>query len=217
MIIFFIKISEGEAMKDVRMRYRRPIFGKCYNDADYPVRYTEGGVNYRCPYYMRWYGMITRCYSEKFHRIYPAYVGCSVCDDWLYFSKFKAWMELQDWEGKQIDKDLLIEGNKVYSPNACIFVSEALNKSLVTRKLHRGLYPLGVTKDKKAYSPSLSGVRLGNEPTPYAAHRKWQSAKVKSLQDLRSQQDNDLVLEGIDRIILKIETDIENNRITETL
>jgi len=36
-------------------------------------------------------------------------------------------MERQDWEGKHLDKDILIPGNKIYSPDRCIFVSSLIN------------------------------------------------------------------------------------------
>jgi hypothetical protein len=39
-------------------------------------------------------------------------------------------METQDWVGKQIDKDLLLSGNKCYSPDTCVFISPQLNKFL---------------------------------------------------------------------------------------
>lgn len=48
--------------------------------------------------------------------------GCSVCEEWLTFSNFKRWMEQQDYEGKALDKDLLVSQNKTYSSETCVFV-----------------------------------------------------------------------------------------------
>jgi hypothetical protein len=31
--------------------------------------------------------------------------GCSVSDDWKYFSNFKLWMEKQDWGRKHLDDE----------------------------------------------------------------------------------------------------------------
>lgn len=204
-------------LEDVKIRPRRKIFGECINDAGYPVRYTLDGVNYRCPFYMRWYGIITRCYSKPFLVKNPAYKGCSVCEEWKIFSNFKAWMEKQDWVGKQIDKDLLVEGNKVYSPETCIFISETLNKTLVTRKLHRSLLGLGVIKDKNCYAAQCQGKRLGSYRTTLLAHKAWQKCKISSLEKLIELESDIRVIKGINRIINKIKDDLSNDRFTDSL
>jgi hypothetical protein len=101
------------------MRRKNKLFGVALNDADYPV-VKHGLVNgkvritWRCPYYTRWYGMIRRCYQDKFTSRNIKYSECSVCDEWLTFMNFKVWMHNQDWKGKELDKDLICIGNKVY-------------------------------------------------------------------------------------------------------
>lgn len=97
------------------------------NNADYPVKPRN---NKQCPYHRVWSNMISRCYSDSYRARFSAYIGCSVVDDWLTFSNFKTWMEQQDWEGKQLDKDLLKEGNKVYGPDTCVFITRQLNTFL---------------------------------------------------------------------------------------
>ena len=42
-----------------------------------------------------------------------------------------------------LDKDILIKGNKIYSPNTCIFVPERINKLFTKRQNDRGKYPIG--------------------------------------------------------------------------
>lgn len=117
----------------MKTKNKRLVYGVGNNDADYVVEKREeigyvGGKRRRklmwvCPYYQTWKDMIKRCYSTKCQEKFPTYKGCSVSADWHTFSNFKAWMEKQNWEGKQLDKDILIEGNKVYSPETCVFVS----------------------------------------------------------------------------------------------
>ena len=117
------------------------VYGVGINDADYRVQenkcYTNNlgkratEVLWRCPYYDRWYGMIRRCYSERELSRFPTYKGCSVCEEWLTFSNFKSWMEQQDWEGKHLDKDLLIYKNKVYSSETCVFVDYKVNLFII--------------------------------------------------------------------------------------
>ena len=77
--------------------------------------------------------MLQRCYSESHLVRQPTYKGCSVCEEWLTFSNFKSWMEQQDWEGKQLDKDLLVYKNKIYSPETCVFVSSVINSFFVEK------------------------------------------------------------------------------------
>ena len=71
--------------------------------------------------------MIKRCYDKNTQIKRPSYIGCSVCEDWLTFSNFKAWMETQDWKGKYLDKDILKSDNRIYGPDRCVFVSNRIN------------------------------------------------------------------------------------------
>ncbi len=108
---------------------RSGVCGIGINDADYKVLPRVNGKQLICPYYQRWVSMIKRCYSEKTQERQPTYKGCTVCDEWLTFSNFKVWMEKQDWRGKQLDKDVIMSGNKVYSPDYCSFITQKENKA----------------------------------------------------------------------------------------
>lgn len=93
-------------------------------------------------------------------------------------------MEKQDYEGKCLDKDILVQGNKIYSPDTCVFVSANLNKLLISSLIKRGDYPLGVSWHKVAnkFTSSVTvlgvGKHLGYFKTPQKAHRAWQKAKL---------------------------------------
>lgn len=91
----------------------------------------ENGRSVKCPHRVTWESMITRCYSEKHRSKYRAYEGCTVDERWRLFSQFKEWRESQDWQDKQLDKDLLFEGNRVYGPDTCAMISRSLNAFLV--------------------------------------------------------------------------------------
>lgn len=82
----------------------------------------EHGSAYQC-----WKGILERCYSPEYHKKQPTYVGCSVCNDWLNFQNFATWYEDNYVEGYQIDKDIRVEGNKVYGPEYCQFVTQEKN------------------------------------------------------------------------------------------
>ena len=100
---------------------------------------------WRCPYYDRWYKMVTRCYSPKLQTKFQTYKGCSVCDEWKYFSNFKKWMMTQDWEGKDLDKDFLVKGNKKYSPETCVFMHHRVNSFVTDSGVARGECLIGAS------------------------------------------------------------------------
>jgi len=134
------------------------IYGVGINDADYQVQPRTNKISHVCPFYSRWQDMLKRCYSKKLHKKQPTYSDCTVCNEWMLFSAFKEWMNTQDWKGKELDKDLLIKGNKVYSPSTCIFVSRQINSLTGSVSSRRGKYPRGVTfaKDKNKFRAACS-------------------------------------------------------------
>lgn len=176
------------------------VYGVGINDADYVTqkKITVNGKQievWACPFYKKWQGMLRRCYDPQEHAKHPSYLGCSVCDEWLSFSAFKAWMERQDWQGKHLDKDILVNGNKLYSPATCVFVSESVNKFLTEQKRNAGSLPLGVslvadTKKYRAQCCNLRGVRihLGCYSTPAEAHQAWLRKKHELACQLAAEQ-----------------------------
>lgn len=126
------------------MGVKRLIKGFGVNDANYPVLKIVDGVRIRCPYYQTWVRMIDRCYSKIVHLDHPTYSKCTIDKTWSKFSVFKSWMEKQDWEGKQLDKDVLVSGNNVYGPDTCLFVSRAVNMFMVDREDSLRELPHGV-------------------------------------------------------------------------
>lgn len=115
------------------------VYGVGINDADYQV--SKG--SWRCPFYKHWKNMLARCYSPAFQRNQPLYVGCTVDPRWHRFSHFKSWMETQDWEGKQLDKDRKVSGNKVYGPDTCQWLTRKENvqaRSITKYAMYKGFW-----------------------------------------------------------------------------
>lgn len=184
------------------------VFGFGINDADYNVYKMEGGAGYqrvvwRCPFYARWHGMLGRCYDSKRRKKAKSYEGCSVIKEWLRFSIFKAWMETQDWEGKQLDKDILVQGNRVYGPDTCVFVDVKTNNFFLERTAARGEYPIGVSLYKRTglYRASASSpdgsIILGNFDNPEDAHDAWLSYKLEQARKLAKEQADPRVADAI--------------------
>lgn len=180
------------------------VHGVGINDAGYNIRTIVGGVAVNCPFYRTWSEMLCRCYSG--YPRYRTYEGVTVCNEWLTFSNFRGWMEQQDWEGKQLDKDIL--GGDTYSPDTCVFITGELNKALLLSNGSRGAYPLGVhfhiAKDR--YHATIKRdnktVHLGYFATAKEAHVAWQKAKIESLRALLPALSDDRVHKAIsDRIV----------------
>lgn len=195
------------------------VCGIGINDADYTVKKTINYVMTVCPYYRKWDSMINRCYSlpSQNRKSGSMYNDCYVCDEWLIFSNFKSWMEQQDWEGKELDKDLLVENNKVYSPDICCFVPKHINIFLTISKKKASGLPIGVSikyptdKRVKIYKSSISvGGKLkslGVYLTKIEAHRAWQKQKIVQVKDLINSELNLVVKQGLNRVLLKLERD----------
>lgn len=77
--------------------------------------------------YNTWRNILKRCYCEKTQVKQPTYIGCSVDTIWHEFQSFAEWFDKNHIEGYHLDKDIKIKGNKVYSPETCIFVSRNEN------------------------------------------------------------------------------------------
>lgn len=161
------------------------VFGVGFNDSVQPIRPIVNGKQVPSPHYQAWKGMLRRCYSQKEHLRYPSYAGCTAWIGWHKFSEFKSWMDTQDWDGKELDKDLLVPGNKVYSPETCLFVSSQVNLFLVDGASRRGGFMLGAYLDKRTgkFRSSCNNPftrtqeYLGTFSTEISAHLAWKVRK----------------------------------------
>lgn len=138
-----------------------------------PSIYGVGIVGYESPYfngrilkeYALWKEMIRRCYDESFKTKHTSYDKCCVSDNFKHLSYFKEWCGKQvgfdndDWH---LDKDILLKGNKIYSEDTCVFVPRIINQAVVTNKLNRGKFLIGVHQDRRE-GRFLSCMSIGGE------------------------------------------------------
>lgn len=141
--------------------------------------------------YLVWLGMFQRCYNKRHQKIYPSYKGCTVDEIWHNFQVFAEWFTDNYIEGFVLDKDILVKGNKIYSPETCCFVPQEINQMLVKRNKSRGKYPLGVYKNKDSNKfvalVSIGKSRqkhLGIFNTPEEAFKAYKKAKEDLIKDL---------------------------------
>jgi hypothetical protein len=190
------------------MKQPRLLYGVGINDYEYKVSASEivngkSKITWVCHYYSTWSGMLERCYSKKYQLYRPSYQGCSVCPEWIHFSVFRAWMVEQSWAGLNLDKDILIPGNKMYSPEACAFVSAMTNNFLISREACRGDYPIGVSLRRKKFvarcrNPFTKKVEhLGHFTCPNKAHEAWRTRKHELAIELAKMQSDKRVANAL--------------------
>lgn len=199
----------------MKPKTKKLVCGVGNNDAGYVTRkfettgYVDGKrkrkLVWRCAYYQTWKSMIERCYSDKCQERYPTYKNCTVSDNWLTFSVFKSWMEKQDWEGEHLDKDLLFEGNKIYSPETCVFVSPMVNTFTIDCGAARGEWMIGVIWCKAAgkfksqcRNPFTSEKEyLGYFTCEVEAHAAWRKRKLELAKELAAEQEDPRVAKAL--------------------
>lgn len=134
--------------------------------------------------------MLERCYSKEFHKTHPTYKDCEVCEEWLNFQNFATWYidnyYVVENQTMCLDKDILYKGNKIYSPDTCIFVPQEINTLFVKRNKSRGKYPIGVyySKEKNKYRSMLGKTHLGYFDTPEGAFNVYKKAKERHIKEI---------------------------------
>lgn len=185
----------------------RLVQGYGLNDADYAVvEHSFDNLNksykiiWRCPFYKTWADMLRRCYGTNKP---PSYSLASVCEEWHTFSRFREWMASQHWKDKTLDKDLLVQGNKVYSPATCVFVTKEVNGFLTERKSSGSHLPVGVNLDSytSRYKATIrSGgayITIGRFDTPEEAHSAWLAYKLELAKELAGRQSDAKVAKAL--------------------
>jgi hypothetical protein len=111
------------------------------------------------------------------------------------FQNFAEWCQTQanytsvDNKGNyyQLDKDILVPGNKIYGPDTCCFIPAALNKLFSRGNNKTNKYLLGTCLEPKsgkfvAHVTGLSELKsgyIGIYKDEMDAHRAWQLGKIE--------------------------------------
>lgn len=128
---------------------------------------------------------------------HPAYLDCTV--EWRGEVDFRTWAVKQigfSEEGWELDKDILVKGNRVYGPDTCVFVPSELNVVLsgCYKAKRRGPYPIGVcfnkgsgtfvaqmNKEYGSLDKYLGSFRTVEEA--FACYKEAKEAKIRRLAD----------------------------------
>lgn len=179
------------------MSNRKLIHGVGLNDANFVVNPTINDKVIIEPSYQTWVSMILRAYSAKFQIKQPTYKNVSVCDEWLTFSNFRKWWLIAYKQGYHLDKDILSDGDKIYSPETCIYIPQWLNNFITARCNLRGKYKIGVylDKEKGKYRSKCSNPitkrseHLGYFENELDAHNAWLTRKLDLAFELKPEMD----------------------------
>lgn len=149
--------------------------------------------------YRRWSSMLKRCYNENWKRSSPTYAGCTVSNEFKSFQSFMKWAVNQvgfDSDNFQLDKDILIKGNKEYSVSSCCFVPGIINMAVIKSC---STLPQGVNYEslRGSYRATVGmygkPVQIGRYDTPeeaFCGYKYFKEAYVKQLAlDYKSELD----------------------------
>ena len=182
-----------EDIRNTRLGCHTPKKGnrtKSYNEGvlDIDFSCTTDKITFKA--YKIFGAMFRRCNSPVGTKHNPAYHDCDICEDWHFFSNFLRWFKENYVEGYALDKDILVKGNRVYSPDTCCFVPIEINSLLTNRRNHRRLV-VGVSETKSGrfaahYSKKGKLVHLGTFKTKeeaFSAYKQAKEAYIKEVAD----------------------------------
>lgn len=157
--------------------------------------------------YDLWGSMLGRC-SQNVQAANPSYIGVSCSENFKSYTFFYEWCQTQvgfrnkDDNGNswQLDKDILVKGNKLYSEDTCVFLPRNINTLTTNSRSTRGVHRLGVsfnTRLNKFQSRCHDGTGkqkgLGYHPTEedaFQAYKVYKEALIKQIaNEYKSQLD----------------------------
>lgn len=178
----------------VRNPYAPTVYGVGMTGNRYPAKLNGRNTKE----YDTWTNMLQRCFNDKLKKKQPTYEKVDCCEEWLHFEKFYEWLHNQSnfdkwYENKRwaIDKDILVKGSKVYSPDTCCLVPQNVNCLFLKREAERGEYPIGVRyRDDdgfiaKCHNPFTNkNEEIGSFSTPERAFQSYKVYKEKIIKQV---------------------------------
>lgn len=175
----------------IKNPYYPSVFGVGITGNKYSPR-INGGYTKE---YRAWQNMLGRCFTKT----YKTYDEVTCCKEWLLFDNFYEWLHSQPnfdkWYNNKkwaVDKDILVKGNKIYSPETCCLVPNNINILFLTRKKSRGNLPIGVhyKEETKKYMAYCSSGKRGthdylglyeSKEEAFLAYKNHKESKIKQV------------------------------------
>lgn len=191
-----VKFEDGYIVTGEFSNIKNGNISNPYDKSVYGVGYLGEGINNlyentnTLKAYESWRGMMRRCYSTIYQEKQPTYIGCTVAPEWHNYQIFTKWYDENYYEANgevmNLDKDILVKGNKVYSPETCVFAPKSINKLFIKRNLEKASLPLGITyvKDMKQFRARCHKFDLGLFNTPEEAFVKYKICKENIIKQI---------------------------------
>ena len=158
-------------------------------------------------FYRTWNGMLQRCYDPKLKQRRKTYEGCFVDTVFLDYEYFKEWCHNQKGFGNKgwnLDKDILSNEVKVYSPDTCCFIPPEINSMFAgfssERKKHIGVFE---NSSGNFYVRTLiNGVKksLGTFPTKDEAEEVYKAEKRRKILLVLGEWEDELDVRVVERL-----------------
>lgn len=192
---------QDEYKAKVKTKYDHFCNGTILNPY-HPSLYNVGkmGVNFEKNHkleYKIWSSMMCRCFNEKYYSICKTYKDVICCKDWEIFENFYRWINEQENFSTlkesnirfALDKDIIIKGNKVYSPDTCCLVPHYINNLFIKSEKTRGDYPIGINGTNSGYYATCSNghgklVKLGKADNVYDAFKLYKDYKESLIKSI---------------------------------
>lgn len=203
----------------IRNPYYPSIYDIGVTGCKYPTK--VNGVSTK--EYNAWIDMLKRCFMSKTKDKQPSYKDVECCKEWINFELFCDWLHSQPnydkWKnGKRwaIDKDILVKGNKIYSPETCCLVPQNINCLFLKREAERGNYPIGVRYENngfvaKCHNPFTNkNEDIGSYSTPenafYFGYKPYKENLIKQIANIEYESGN--ITEECYRAMMNYEVEI---------
>lgn len=196
---------QDEHKTRVRSAYRQFEKGEVTNPY-YPSVYGIGTIGCKYPSrengkvskeYKAWNHIIERCFSKKYKEKHQTYECVTCCEEWLLYENFYEWLHEQEnfnkWfngERWAVDKDILVKGNKTYSPETCCLVPQNVNTLFIKNDINRGNLPIGISRVGDEFQTSCKNpftnknVYLGKHSTIKEAFNIYKLYKEKAVKQV---------------------------------
>lgn len=174
--------------------------------------------------YYTWAHILERCFDKKLKGKQTAYNDVSCCNEWLNYENFYEWLHSQPnfekwFNGHRwaIDKDILVKGNKTYSPDACCLIPQNVNCLFLKREAQRGDYPIGVRCKDGRFTASCHNPftnrkeELGSYSTPekaFSVYKIYKEDLIKKVAQIEYDAGN--ITEECYRAMMCYEVEIDD-------
>ena len=165
-----VEFTEGFKIKTCYSNFKKGLVKSPYDKSLLNIGYLGEGFkpNEKRHQYKIWNHMFQRCYNEKIRHKNVSYKDCTICEEWHNFQNFCKWYDENYYEingeRMEVDKDILIKGNKIYSPENCVLVPKIINGLFERCFTTNRKLPLGVSyaQDRNKFQATCSN---GNQKT----------------------------------------------------